>query len=121
MYEESEDYGLGKVSIKLLIMPAPDELKEHEAVFCDIQDTLIPGISDAKYFIWTAATCFTHDAISRELLLKRQAGLDVRVIISDEEVNNKLLSGLKENFGVAVIPRHGKSDLNCMDDIFLHC
>lgn len=118
VYEDSKDYGLGKVVIKPLIMPTPEELKEHDVVFSDIQNTVIQGIRDAKYLIWAAVAWFTHEAIFRELLLKRQAGLDVRVIISDEESNNRLLNSLKENFDVVVIPRHGMNDWNRMHDKF---
>lgn len=118
VYEDSKDYDLGKVLIKPLIMPTPEELKEHNVVFSDIQNTVIQGIRDAKYLIWAAVAWFTHEAIFRELLLKRQAGLDVRVIISDEESNNKLLNSLTENFDVVVIPRHGMNGWNRMHDKF---
>ncbi len=118
VYEDSKDYGLGKVLIKPLIMLTPEELKEHNVVFSDIQNTVIQGIRDAKYLIWAAVAWFTNEAIFRELLLKRQAGLDVRVVISDEESNSRLLNSLKENFDVVVIPRHGIYDWNRMHDKF---
>lgn len=118
VYEDSEKYGLGKVMIKPLVIPTPDEIVDHDVVFNDIQDTVIQGIRDAKYLIWAAVAWFSNEAIYDELKNKKKNGLDVRIIVSDEESNNRLLPRLKEQFDVVVIPRHGWNEYNRMHDKF---
>ena len=49
---------------------------------------------------------------------KKDAGLDIRIIISDESSNDRLLSSLNNSFDVVVIPRHGWNDYNRMHDKF---
>lgn len=61
---------------------------------------------------------FSNETIFSELKAKKDAGLDVRIIISDEPSNNRLLSQLKDNFDVIVIPRHGWNNYNRMHDKF---
>lgn len=118
VYEETEDYALGKVFIKPKIMnAAADEIIEHDVMFSEIQDTIVQGIRDAKYLIWAAVAWFSNEAIFRELLVKKKLGLNIRLIISDEDANQKLLSQLLKEFDV-VIPRHGWNEYNRMHDKF---
>lgn len=118
VYEDSEEYGLGGVSIRPLIRTAESMQIEHDVVFSEIQETVIQGIRDAKYLIWVAIAWFSSEPIFRELINKREEGVDVRIIISDEESNYKLLAQLKENFDVVVIPRYGWKNYNRMHDKF---
>lgn len=60
---------------------------EHNVVFSEIQDTLIQGIRDAKYLIWAAVAWFSNEVVFNELVSKKMQGLDIRVIISDEDAN----------------------------------
>lgn len=119
VYEETEDYALGSVPIRPQILSSTtDEDFQHDVIFSEIQDTIVQGIRDAKFLIWTAVAWFSNDAIYRELLAKKEQGLNIRLIISDEESNNKLLAKLKSNFDVVVIPRHGWKEYNRMHDKF---
>lgn len=60
VYEETDEYALGKVLIKPKIMNAPvDENIEHDVIFSEIQDTLVQGIRDAKFLIWAAVAWFS--------------------------------------------------------------
>lgn len=118
VYEDTEEYVLGEVPIRPLIRTSENMQMEHDVVFSEIQETVIQGIRDAKYLIWAAIAWFSSEPIFQELKCKKEEGADVRIIISDEETNYKLLSRLKENFDVVVIPRHGWKNYNRMHDKF---
>lgn len=119
VYQEDEDYALRNVLIRpRIIESGVAEHIEHDVVFSEIQDTLIQGIRDAKYLIWAAVAWFSNETIFNELLSKKAQGLDIRIIISDEESNERLLDRLKEQFSVVVIPCHGWNEYNRMHDKF---
>ena len=54
-----------------------------------------------------------------EELVKRKAdGVNIRVIVSEEDSNKVLLTRLKENFETHCIPRYGFNNWNRMHDKF---
>ena len=118
VYQETEYHALGAVLIRPKIIHLDNELVEHDVHFSRIQNVLIQGIRDAKYLIWAAVAWFTNEAIYNELLIKKQQGLDIRLIISDEPTNEGLRSRLEKNFDLVVMPRHGWNDYNRMHDKF---
>lgn len=119
VYEETDDYALRNVLIRpQIISSSVNEYVEHDVVFSEIQDTIIQGIRDAKYLIWAAVAWFSNETIFTELLSKKNDGLNIRIIISDEPSNNSLLQKLKEKFDVVILPRHGWNDYNRMHDKF---
>lgn len=118
VYEDTEEYGLGEVPIRPLLRTVENMQIEHDVVFSEIQETVIQGIRDAKYLIWAAIAWFSSESIFQELKRRKEDGVDVRIIISDEESNYKLLARLKENFDVVVIPRYGWKNYNRMHDKF---
>lgn len=119
VYEESEDYALQDVEIKPQVIDAPEEIKEYNVVFDEIQDTVIQGIRNAKFIIWAAVAWFTNDAIYQELLSKKAQGLSIRILVSDEDNNKEMISKLKETgFDVKVIPKWGVQKYNRMHDKF---
>ena len=90
----------------------------NDVEFDRIQDVLIQGIRDAKYLIWVAVAWFSNEVLYQELLKKKQNGIHIRIIISDEDSNQNLLQGLKENFECVVVPRSGVWGTNRMHDKF---
>ena len=119
VYEESDDYGFGGLFIKPKILtPEEVEYKDHDVVFSEIQETIVQGIRDAKYMIWAAVAWFTNQALIDELLAKQKQGVNVRLIISDEDANIRSYKQLSENFDLMLIPRRGWSDWNRMHDKF---
>jgi len=117
--EESDDYGLGGVIIRPKILTSDEvEYKEHDVVFSEIQETIVQGIRDAKYMIWVAVAWFTNQALIDELLAKQKQGVNVRLVISDEDANKRSYKQLSENFDLMLIPRRGWSDWNRMHDKF---
>lgn len=119
VYEESDDYAFGNLQIRPLVIEALDEIKEHDVVFNEFQDTVIQGIRDAKYLIWAAVAWFSNKAIYQELLAKKKAGLSVRIITSDEQSNQSMIKTMKTDlFDVVVIPKRGYNNWNRMHEKF---
>lgn len=119
VYEESDDYALHNVDIRPLVFDTPEEVTEYDVVFNQIQDTVIQGIRDAKFLIWVAVAWFSNDAIYQELLVKKNKGLNIRIILSKEDSNNTMIDKLKsENIDVKVIPKWGVRGYNRMHDKF---
>ena len=87
-------------------------------MFSEIQETIVQGIRDAKYMIWAAVAWFTNQALIDELLAKQKQGVNVRLVISDEDANMRSYKQLSENFDLMLIPRRGWSDWNRMHDKF---
>lgn len=119
VYEESDEYALQKVEIRPLVMDTPSEVTEYDVVFDEIQDTVIQGIRNAKFLVWAAVAWFSNEAIFNELLAKKNQGLNVRIIVSEEESNRRMITKLKsDGFDVKVIKRWGYNDYNRMHDKF---
>lgn len=118
IYEETQYYALGEVFIRPKVINLDNEYIEHNVHFSEIQNILIQGIRDAKYSIWAAVAWFTNEVIFKELLLKKEQGLNIRLIISDENENERLRIKLLENFNTTIIPKHGWNKYNRMHDKF---
>ena len=104
VYEEFEEHALKKVNIRPLVIYTPPEIVGHDVGFDEIQDTVIQGIRDAKYMIWFAVTWFSSDAIYNELIAKKNRGVSIRVLVSNEPTNNITVQNLKrEGVDVKVV------------------
>ena len=62
------------------------------AVFEEIQEKILQEIESAEFVIWVAVAWFTDQTLHDALMTKRKAGVDVKVILNDDEINRK--SGL---------------------------
>lgn len=114
---ESNDFN------NLYIKPKPVELEsdesiEHDVIFDEIKENIIQGIRNAKYVIWIAVAWFTDNEIFNELLLRKNAGVSVRVITSDEQSNQYLMGKLESNFEVTKVPLSGSYLSNRLHDKF---
>lgn len=119
VYEETDNFDLDEVLIKpRIISSSVDEFIQHDVMFDEIQDTVIQGIRDAKYLIWVAVAWFSNESFYKEMLLKKDTGVNIRIIISDEDSNQTLLPKLNANFDTVVIPRSGYYGNNRMHDKF---
>ncbi|KIV56432.1 phosphatidylserine synthase [Aneurinibacillus migulanus] len=119
VYIETANYDFAGLNIK----PKPVELDneeeiEHDVFFDEIKDTIIQGIRNAKYTIWIAVAWFTDREIFEELLLRKNAGVNVRIITSDEESNRYLMEQLEDNFEVVKVELKGKYLSNRLHDKF---
>lgn len=119
IYIETDEYDFDELHIK----PKPveidsDEYKEHDVVFDEIKDTIIQGIRNAKYVIWAAVAWFTDKEIFDELVLRQNAGVNIRIVTSDESSNSYLLSQLEETFDTVKVPLSGAYLSNRLHDKF---
>jgi phosphatidylserine/phosphatidylglycerophosphate/cardiolipin synthase-like enzyme len=119
VYQETPDYDLQDIHIKPKIIGTEEEdYVENDVVFNEIQDTLIQGIRDAKYLIWISVAWFSNEVFYNELLKKKQSGLNIRIIVSDEESNRNLFPKLEKEFDCIKIPHFGNWGKNLMHHKF---
>ncbi|NEZ47809.1 DUF1669 domain-containing protein [Clostridium niameyense] len=119
VYRETDDYEFWG----LIIKPKPVELneeyvKKHNVTFQKIKEEIIQGIRNAKYTIWIAVAWFTDEDLLKELMVKKNNGLNIRIITSDERSNQKIINKLEQNFDVKKIPLKGKYISNRIHDKF---
>jgi Phosphatidylserine/phosphatidylglycerophosphate/cardiolipin synthases and related enzymes len=60
-----------------------------EAHFQEIKNQIIDSIRDAKFTIWVAMAWFTDKDIGNELRKKHHSGINVRVVVNDDETTKK--------------------------------
>jgi len=114
-----DEYEFGGLRIK----PKPVELDsdediEHDVVFDEIKETIIQGIRNAKYTIWVAVAWFTDNEIFEELILRKKAGVSIRIITSAEDSNRHLIEKLESNFEIVKVPLSGNYLSNRFHDKF---
>lgn len=118
VYQETDDYDLQDIYIKPRIIYSEEEYIENDVVFDEIQDTIVQGIRDAKFLIWVEVAWFSNDVFFKELLNKSKAGVNVRVVVSDEDSNADMIPKLKEHFETIVVPKSGFYNTNRMHNKF---
>lgn len=119
VYRQTDNYEFWGLNIK----PKPiefdkDFVKEHDVTFTEIKKEIIQGIRNAKYTIWIAVAWFTDEDLFEELIVKKDAGLNIRIITSDENTNKKLIDKLEQYFDVKKVPLKGKYLSNRTHDKF---
>ncbi|TDM51381.1 phospholipase D-like domain-containing protein [Aliivibrio fischeri] len=95
-----------------------------EAHFQAIHEQIINNIRNAKFSIWVAMAWFTDKDIGNELLQRHKAGLNIQVIVNDDETTAKygLDFGSRgvEYYKVAPLSQWGKKLMHnkfCVIDI----
>jgi hypothetical protein len=87
---QQDGYRLEEVDGKYKTIGAdlPEDI-EVEIHFEEIQSQIIEKIRSAKFSIWIAVAWFTDKVLMRELYNKKQAGINVRLVVLDDEINKK--------------------------------
>ena len=67
----------------------PEEKVDIEAHFQEIKFQIIEAIHNAKLLIWVAMAWFTVKEIANKLLEKHKEGLNIQVIVNDDEISQK--------------------------------
>lgn len=105
---EDEGYKLTKVSnsYRIILKEAAD-FKTSEIYFEEINSLIKEEISKSKYLIWAAVAWFTDKEIYNLLVQKRIEGINVQLLIIDDEINKN--SGLRfgKDFWVRKVPKKG--------------
>ena len=121
VYAESQEYAFGALSLGPKYLEDDDiNYKEHNVVFDSIEKTIIEAIRDAKYVIWIAVAWFTNRRIYDELILKKNEGVNIRILTIGNNSNKYLLPELKENFdtiGIVLPGSHVFHDKFCIIDL----
>lgn len=86
--------------------------------FEQIQRSIIEQIKLAKFTIWVAVAWFTDSELFNHLVIKKKQGLNVQLIIIDDQINRD--SGLKyeEEFETYRIKKTGTFEKNMMHSKF---
>lgn len=80
-----EDFD-GKYKIIGADLPENIEVEVH---FEDIEAQIIEQIRAAKFSIWVAVAWFTNKTLMKELYNRKQEGINVRIVVLDDEINTK--------------------------------
>jgi len=88
-----------------------DILAENDGIgliseFENIQKVLKQEIDDAKFTIWIAVAWFTDNMLLNRLYLKSKEGLNIQIILNDDEINSKLKDKLNKFFDVHWVPKN---------------
>ena len=67
----------------------PEEKIDIQAHFQEIRDQIIKSIQSAKLSIWVAMAWFTDKEIANELLKKHWEGINIQVVVNDDEITKK--------------------------------
>ncbi|QVY63962.1 phospholipase D-like domain-containing protein [Cytobacillus gottheilii] len=113
-YSEDDSFELDKIEIRPKQISSPEELEvqSHMAIFSKIREELIQSIRMAKHSIWINIAWFTDEAYYEELCHQQKNGVHIRILVSNEEQNKKMLPKLKEHFDTTIVPKWGYKDYN---------
>ena len=84
-----------------------DHLK-LEAKFENIQQRIIEEIDKAEFLIWIAVAWFTDRKIALKLHEKKEQGINIEIIVIDDEINNKVADKIYKYFNVNKVSPVGK-------------
>lgn len=76
----------------------PNELVSQNVHFENIQNKIISEIRKADYLIWIAMAWFTNVDIYNELVKKKQAGVNIQIVIDDNDKNRTAPFILEKEF-----------------------
>lgn len=74
------------------------ELTNQKIHFDGIQSQIIDEIREAKYMIWVAMAWFTNRELFDELLKKKKQGVNIQVVIDDNDINRSSSFNLQSEF-----------------------
>ncbi|MDD3142013.1 MAG: phospholipase D-like domain-containing protein [Lachnospiraceae bacterium] len=75
-----------------------NEFTSQEIHFEDIQQQIINELRDAKYTIWIAMAWFTNKELFDELVKKKNQGVNIQVVLDDNERNSQAPFKLEDEF-----------------------
>lgn len=107
IYIETDEYDFRLLRIKPGAITVDNELTSQSVHFEDIQEQIISEIRKAKYTIWVAVAWFTDNILFEELMKKVESGVNVQVMINDDEINRNSSLKLEKLSEVYKIPSNG--------------
>lgn len=79
----------------------------EQLVVFQVQKQIIEQIRLAKYTIWVAVAWFTDKDLMRELYNQKQKGINVRLVVLDDEINTKNGFEYEKYFETKRVPKKG--------------
>ena len=89
-----------------------------EVYFEDIHNQIINQISASNKSLKICVAWFTDVEIFNELKLRKEAGVSVRIITSDESSNYHIMKDIESNFDLTKVPLKGNYLSNRLHDKF---
>ena len=105
------------IAHRLMGNDCPDELSQ-EAHFEEIQETILTHLNNAQYCVWVAVAWFTDKRLFEELKKLRIRGVNVQVIIINDENNSNAGLQFEQYFETYRINKFGKYKSNIMHHKF---
>lgn len=109
LYEETDEYDIRNVVI-LNGTKLVEESGESDVLFEHQQEKIISEIRQAKYFIWVAVAWFTDEVLLKELIAKKEQGVNVQIIVDDDATNKKYGFEYEKYFETYRMPLKGYFD-----------
>lgn len=75
-----------------------NEFTSQEIHFENIQEQIIDELKSAKYTIWVAMAWFTNSELFNELVRKKHQGVNIQIVVDNNEKNNQASFTLEEEF-----------------------
>lgn len=98
------DQNLDKIIVSIEDYDGKNIISEFE----NIKELIKNEIASAKFTIWVAVAWFTDKDLANLLYEKHRMGIEVQIILNDDEINSKLLPKLIKYFSVFVVPKSDK-------------
>lgn len=107
-----DGYGLSFIGGRYQITGNSREVSvevKNEVHFEDIQYQILAELDNAKYTIWVAVAWFTSPVLFDKLLEKKSQGVNVQILILDDNINSKARTDLdfEGNFETRRLPKTG--------------
>lgn len=105
---QQDGYRLEEIDGRYKVIGAdlPDNI-EVEVHFEDIQKQIVEQIRLAKFSIWVTVAWFTDKTLMRELYDKKQSGVNVRLVVLDDEINKQNGFEYEKYFETKRVPKSG--------------
>lgn len=95
-----------------------EQAADVEVVFEEQKSKIIEEINNARFTIWVAVAWFTLDEIYDLLVEKTKEGIDVRIIVSKDEINKPKWEKYKDRLNIKGYPKFGAYNDNLMHNKF---
>lgn len=118
---QSTDYGLEISDLEFIpsnISQKENDIPSLEILFEEQKNKIIKEITDAKFLIWIAVAWFTLDEIYNLLIQKRKEGLNIRIIMIDDDINKSKYEKYKSFLNILCYPKYGAYNTNLMHHKF---
>lgn len=97
---DSYPYELLNVKFRPSLLSGSINNGEQDVIFDAIKQYLVNEIRAAKYLIWVAMAWFTDKEIYNELLIKKEQGLNIQIILDKNDTNETTEFDLETHFDV---------------------